>query len=148
MAYDDLLIQIVDEDDKPVRGASIDEAQQQGLIHRIARVMIEDSEGNVLLQKRRENKRTYPGCWDNSAAGHVDEGETYETAATRELAEEMGITGFPLEEVSYYRTNRSFQGRKLNRFNKIYKAVIPAHTSITIEPEEVAEAKWLTQDGR
>jgi len=30
--------------------------------------------------------------WDSSAAGHLDTGEDYETAARRELEEELGIT--------------------------------------------------------
>jgi 16S rRNA (adenine1518-N6/adenine1519-N6)-dimethyltransferase len=30
--------------------------------------------------------------WDSSAAGHVDSGEEYDNAATRELGEELGVT--------------------------------------------------------
>jgi 16S rRNA (adenine1518-N6/adenine1519-N6)-dimethyltransferase len=36
--------------------------------------------------------------WDSSAAGHVNAGESYETAAARELQEELGIKA-PLEKV-------------------------------------------------
>ena len=43
-------IQIVDEKDQPLRGGTLDEVQLGGLWHRIARVMVSDTQGNVLLQ--------------------------------------------------------------------------------------------------
>jgi 16S rRNA (adenine1518-N6/adenine1519-N6)-dimethyltransferase len=43
------------------------------------------------LQKRSIWKDRNPGIWDSSAAGHVDSGEDYLTAARRELREELGI---------------------------------------------------------
>lgn len=47
---------------------------------------------DVLLQKRSEQKDAYPGCYDISAAGHVQAGGDYESSALRELKEELGIT--------------------------------------------------------
>ncbi len=56
----------------------------------------------MLLQKRSAHVRSGAGKWDDSVAGHVDEGETYLEAATRELAEEIGVVNTDLEEVGYY----------------------------------------------
>lgn len=137
-------IQIVDDKDQPVGSATVFEAQDQGLYHRIARVMIEDPRRRVLLQKRQATKLTYPDCWDNSASGHVDFGETYEQAAARELYEEMGIKGFPLMETKYYQTEHVFNGLVLRRFNKLYTTTVPAETPIMIQDEEVSEAAWFT----
>ncbi len=50
-----------------------------------------DGRIDVLLQKRSRNKDSYPGCYDISSAGHIPAGEEYETAALRELREELGI---------------------------------------------------------
>ena len=143
---DRIPIQIVDKNDRPTGAASIDEARQKGLIHRIVRVMVEDAEGRILLQKRNATRDTYPNCWDNSAAGHVDEGESYEQAAVRELREEIGIKGFPLEEIGAYRTNRVHNGLTLNRFNRVYKVTVPNGTAFKIQEEEVAAAKWFSAD--
>src|SRR5580765_8819639 len=129
-------IQIVDENDQPTGSATKEEAWQGGLYHRIVRVMVEDEAGNILLQKRTETKETYPGCWDNSAAGHVDAGEDYETAALRELAEELGITGYSLIEQRYYQTHGKHLGKKLNRFNKIFSVTVPHDTKFDLQVAE------------
>lgn len=140
------LIQIVDEHDQPIEASTMDDAQKNGKIHRIVRVMVEDPNGNILLQRRAETMTLYPGRWDCSAAGHVDQGEDYLAAAKRELAEEVGIAGAELNELGYYRTHGSFEGRQLNRFNKAYKAVVPSETKLSLQAEEVAATKWFTPD--
>ncbi len=137
-------IQIVDEQDRPIGGASIDEAREKGLYHRIARIMVEDNQGRVLLQFRNNKVVAYPNCWDNSAAGHVDEGETYEQAAYRELDEEIGLRNVQLEEVGTYISHQTNGDQQTNRFNKVYKAQVSDDTVFLLQPEEVAEVKWFT----
>ena len=46
---------------------------------------------NVLLQKRAATKKTWPGHYDISAAGHIDAGETAIESAVREAKEELGV---------------------------------------------------------
>lgn len=48
------------------------------------------SEIEVLLQKRATTKKTWPGYYDISAAGHIDAGETPVESAVREAKEELG----------------------------------------------------------
>jgi isopentenyldiphosphate isomerase len=138
------LITIVDENDQPAGAATMNEAHQKGLIHRIVRVMVEDGQGNLLLQKRVPDATLYPGCWDNSSAGHVDEGESYEVAARRELKEEIGVDDVVLAELGYYQTHGRYKERILNRFTKTYKTVLPADTRFRLQPEEVAAVQWFT----
>jgi 8-oxo-dGTP pyrophosphatase MutT (NUDIX family) len=38
------------------------------------------------------DKDIQPGKWDTAVGGHLDAGESFESAALRELAEELGIT--------------------------------------------------------
>jgi len=136
----------VNEHDEPVGVASIKEAQEKGLIHRIARVMVEDKAGNVLLQKRVLNSSLFPGRWDNSAAGHVDAGESYHQAAERELSEEIGLKGVKLKEIGYYHHKSSFEDRKLDRFCRVYKVTVSPDQKFDLQPEEVSEVRWFTQD--
>lgn len=63
----------------------------QGLWHRSSHIWIYNSQGEILLQKRAKDKGRHPGKWDISTAGHVALGEDYDTAALRELREELGL---------------------------------------------------------
>lgn len=136
---------IVDENDNPIGEEDLRVAQQQGHIVRIARVMVEDDSGRILLQKRSTNMRVYPNCWDNSAAGHVDVGEDYLGAAKREMQEEVGITGKELTEIGAYFTDEQYEDLRLRRFNKVYKTKA-TDKDITIDPSEVSEVKWFSLD--
>ena len=53
--------------------------------------LVDPSNSTVLLQKRSEEKDTFPGRWDISAAGHVGCRTTVVEAARAELAEELGV---------------------------------------------------------
>lgn len=139
-------IAVVDENDKPIGEFAQEEVWGKGLLHRIVRIMVEDEQGRILLQKRSMEVDTFPGCWDHSAAGHVDAGEDYEEAAKRELEEELGISNATLHKVAVYRTNNTFKGRKLNRFNALYKATIDSTAALDLQESEVSDAKWFTLD--
>lgn len=138
------LIQVVDDDDKPVRGATKQEVWEKGLRHRIVRLVVEDKNGNVLLQKRTPTMQLWPGRWDNSASGHVDNNEDYDQAIQRELQEELGLSGLPLQEVAYYQTNSTFEWRKLKRFIKIYRVVIDRDTKLSPGAGEISETRWFS----
>jgi len=62
------------------------------LIHRVVHVLVFNSRGNLLLQKRSHKKDISPGKWDTSVGGHVNPGESPFNAALRETREELGIT--------------------------------------------------------
>jgi isopentenyldiphosphate isomerase len=61
------------------------------LLHRVVHVLVFDAKNRLLLQKRSMAKRVAPGRWDTSVGGHVDCGESIETAMLREMREELGI---------------------------------------------------------
>lgn len=143
----DEIIQVVDKNDKPVGSSSKTEAWEKGLIRRLVRIMIEDKSGRILLQKRHPNKYPYPGRWDNSVAGHVDENETYLDAANRELAEELGLHNLKLEEVGKYYSEGRYEWRNLKGFVKVYKTTIDvSRQSLKLHPNEVTDTKWFTVD--
>lgn len=137
------LIQVVDKDDVPIGVATKEEAWKRGLAHRIVRIMLEDASGRLLLQKRSAQKDIYPGCWDHSAAGHVDAGEDYETAAYRELEEELGISNLFLEELGSYHSDYAQFGHRYDHFSRCYRSrydgIVPR-----LEAGKVEEVRWFT----
>lgn len=139
----DIPIQIVDEQDRPVGQATMEEACRRGLIHRVVRVMAENTRGELLLQKRVPSKQLFPNAWDNSAAGYVDAGETYLTAALRETWEELGLKDVTLTEIGSYYTDATWKHYRLKKFTKVYKTQLE-ELPTNLDSGEVAEVGWFS----
>jgi isopentenyl-diphosphate delta-isomerase len=65
--------------------------QGQGTLHRAFSVFIFNDQGELLLQRRSEQKRLWPLYWSNSCCSHPRQGEQIEQAAFRRIVEELGI---------------------------------------------------------
>lgn len=88
----DELIDILDsEGNLTGQTAMKSEAHIKGLFHQTVHIWFYTSDGKVLLQQRGKNKDTHPLLWDVSVAGHIGVGEEVETAAIREVEEEIGL---------------------------------------------------------
>ena len=75
------ILDIVDKNGIPT-GKTVDRetAHAQGIPHRTSHVWIVRRKGKklqVLLQKRSEQKDSYPGCYDISSAGHIPAGVNF-----------------------------------------------------------------------
>ena len=140
------LIQTVDEHDRPVGSATKAEAWEKGLLHRVVRVMVANNKGELLLQHRTPTKDIYPNCWDNSCAGHVDAGEDYDQAVQREVSEELGWPDLALKHVGDYRSSLVWEGRKFNRFTRVYSA---HHDELPTKHEagKIDGFKWMPLAG-
>jgi isopentenyl-diphosphate delta-isomerase len=82
---------LVDRDDREVGVASKLDAHRQGLLHRAFSVLVFDSSGDMLLQRRAAVKYHSAGLWSNSCCGHPRRGEDLRSAAERRLREELGL---------------------------------------------------------
>jgi isopentenyl-diphosphate delta-isomerase type 1 len=92
------MLEVVDEQDHVIGLAARAEIHENRWTHRAVHIFVFNSRGEVYVQRRSGSKDRFPGVLDSSAAGHVDPGEGYEQAATRELHEELGINAH-IEEV-------------------------------------------------
>lgn len=132
----------VDADDNVIGAGSRRDAAQKGIIHRISRVFIFNSDGEMLIQKRSPHVSAFPNRWDDSAAGHVDEGEEYLEAALRELREEVGIAGIPLVEIGKHYSEITEEMPLRKRFNMLYEGRYDG--PIQFDPQEVSEVRWIS----
>lgn len=87
---------VVDERDQIIDRRPRTEVHASALRHRAVHILVFNDQNQLFLQKRSMQKDLNKGLWDTSAAGHVDDGETYDSCAPRELREELGI-GAPLQ---------------------------------------------------
>ena len=134
---------IVDEKDQIIGSEEKLAARKKGLIRRVSRILLFNDQGEFLIHKRA------PGIslgnrWNQSASGHVDEGESYEQAAYRELEEELGLADIKLEEVDYFYNEETATGRRSSKFNKVYRGL---HNDQPINPDskEISEIKWINR---
>ena len=84
-------VQLVDENDTPCGLIEKIEAHKKGLLHRAISVLLFNSRGEVLLQKRALHKYHSPGLWTNTCCSHPYPEENTNDAAERRLWEEMNI---------------------------------------------------------
>ncbi len=89
-------VQIVDRQNRPVEVVPRHIMRQRRLIHRASYILVFNRAGELFVQKRTMGKDIYPGYLDVAAGGVVLAGESYEDAAARELAEELGVRGVEL----------------------------------------------------
>jgi isopentenyl-diphosphate delta-isomerase len=81
----------VDKDDQIIGLVPKLQAHQEGLLHRAVSVLIFNSKGEWLLQKRAHHKYHSGGLWSNSCCSHPFPDEEVKDAAERRLREEMGL---------------------------------------------------------
>ena len=132
---------------------SREEAHRKGVLHRSVHVwVIREEEGRteVLLQKRSEEKESFPGMYDTSSAGHVSAGEEALSSALRELSEELGITAV-LEQLRdlgtvHIQYEKMFHGRlyRDNELAEVYVYSEPVELGrLVLQSSEVSEVRWF-----
>lgn len=100
-----------------------------------------NSVNSMLIQRRRETKDRYPGCWDVSAGGFVSTGEESPDAAVRELYEELGLI-LPKDSLVFVRCEPF--GKVLDDFYNVY---LDADISeLSLQESEVLDAAWAGRD--
>ena len=110
------------------------------LIHRVAHVLVSRSDGALFLQLRSPDKDVQPGKWDTSVGGHVDAGESYDEAARREMAEELGIEESPIEAIYRYLHRNAFESEMVTTFRTVWDGPIKT------DPIEITAGRFWTLD--
>ena len=83
---------LVDGDDKEIGFLSKAECHDgAGVLHRAFSLFLFNDKGELLLQKRSESKRLWPGFWSNSCCSHPRRGESMHVATQRRLLDELNI---------------------------------------------------------
>lgn len=138
-------VAVVNSSDEVIGAMSREEAKEKGLAVRIVGIILFRKNGNVVLHKIAANKAYCPMKWTVSAAGHVDAGESYELAAQRELCEELGVCGVPLNCLNSYDAfyhEGKFKGR-VKIFFRTYKVVFDG--KLSPDPKEIAEVREFSR---
>jgi isopentenyldiphosphate isomerase len=146
------LIAVVDERNRFVRWESRAVVHRDRLPHRSIHVLVSDSAGNLIVQRRHRDKLTWPRTWDTSVAGHVELGDypdparpddgleaVYAAVAARELREELGVEA-ALEPLGVHGPEPGVH----YEFLALYRAV--SDGPYRLQPEEVEELRAVAPD--
>lgn len=82
---------LVDQNDQPIGTMEKLEAHEKGALHRDFSILVFNSSGDLMLQKRAAHKYHSGGLWTNTCCSHPRPGEALLAAAHRRLKEEMGF---------------------------------------------------------
>lgn len=140
---------LVDESDTPIGTMEKMEAHKKGLLHRAFSVLLIDTSGRLLLQKRAGDKYHSSGLWTNTCCSHPLPGEEVEEAARRRLLEEMGIDLQPTFSHNFIYRAEFDDGLIEHEFDHVFVGTFDGVP--VVNPREVAAWKfvdmaWLKED--
>lgn len=117
------------------------EAFVDGDYHLVVHVCIFNSKGEMLIQQRQPFKEGWPNMWDISVGGSAVQGDSSQTAAEREVFEELGIK-LDLQGIRPHFTMNFSRG-----FDDFYLVEKDIDLSeLSLQYEEVQNAKWATKN--
>ncbi|HOP40114.1 MAG TPA: NUDIX domain-containing protein [Geobacteraceae bacterium] len=108
-------------------------------LHPVVHVHVFNSEGKLLLQKRKLTKDIQPGKWDTSVGGHIQSGEALEDAIKREVLEEIGI---PIDLARLRTIGRYVFESEVER-EFVYSYTYTHDGPFRIQEEEIDEVSFL-----
>ena len=116
------------------RGAPL----KKGEYHLVVDVVVINTDGRVLIDRRSPQKRNCPNYWEFTS-GSVLAGEQSRQGALRELSEELGLQ---VDESSLQLLGST---RVDHRLVDTYMLIMPVDpANLSLQAEEVAEAKLVT----
>lgn len=121
-----------------------DTAHRQGVLHRAVSVFVFNTRGELLLQKRGQQKNHSAGLWTNTCCTHPRKGENPIVTARRRLAEEMGLK-CELNEVSSF-LYRCKVGNGLIEHEYDHVFVGSSDRDPSPNADEVADWAWIGTD--
>lgn len=148
------MLDVVDENGMPT-GEVVprEKAHAEGIRHRTSHVWLVRSRGGkiqILLQKRCENKDSWPGCYDISSAGHIPAGVDFIPSAIRELQEELGVKAAP-EELLFCGnrcicSDSKFHGQPFHdrQYSRVFALWRDREASdFVLQKEEIDSVRWM-----
>ncbi|MDO5096317.1 MAG: NUDIX domain-containing protein [Peptostreptococcaceae bacterium] len=112
---------------------------EQGDYHLVVHICVFNSKNEMLIQQRQANKIGFPNRWDFTAGGSATSGDTSQSAAERELFEEIGLRVDMQHKRPQLTINYDFG------FDDIYLIEQNVEIeSLILQKEEVQAVRWAS----
>ena len=134
----------VDASDRELGQVEKLQAHRTPVLHRAFSVFVLDDRGAMLLQRRAAGKYHSAGLWSNACCGHPRPGEPVLTAASRRLAEEMGIECALTAAGTVAYSIDVGGGLREDEFNHVLAGLFTGEARP--DPREVCDWQWMTAE--
>jgi isopentenyl-diphosphate delta-isomerase len=122
-------------------------AHQLGVLHLAISAFVFSPKGELLIQRRAEEKYHCAGLWANTCCSHPHWQEDIAACAHRRLEEELGIS-LPLQPIGQV-TYRADVGGGLIEHERVhmFKGMAdPASLVPNPDPKEIADLRWVPME--
>ncbi len=135
---------IVNEKDQKIRLEDKSKAHEgEGMLHRAISTFLFNEKGELLITKRSQYKKLWPGFWDATCCTHPMENETYIQSGERRLPQELGIS-CKLEYLTKFKYLAHY--KNIGSENEMCALLIGKCGKININPnpQEIEDFKWIS----
>ncbi|MFF0813703.1 NUDIX domain-containing protein [Rhodococcus sp. NPDC003318] len=144
-APSDEIVTVYDEVGTAIGTAPRSRVYAEGLWHASAGVLVRSGDGQrIYVHRRSPGKAVFGGMHDCLAGGVVDPGETPADTAVRELEEELGIRGAPLESLAKASWDGEWAGKPLRCH--LFAFECRWDGPIVHQPSEIVDGWWWTDE--
>lgn len=149
---------LVDENDNIIGPASkLDTHKNEGALHRAFSVLLFNSKGELLLQRRALDKITFPGIWANSCCSHplycdeeMDSKNGTFVAAIRKLNQELGIDTSEIRASDFSKIGRFHYKARMNsewvEHELDHVICLYMDVEMNLNMNEVHEIAWVSEN--
>jgi isopentenyl-diphosphate delta-isomerase len=137
------LVVLVDEKNNEIGTAAKETVHSDHTpLHRGFSLFLFNNNQELLLTRRADTKKTFPGVWTNTVCGHPAPGEDVVDAAKRRLKDELGLTVKTIKVISPYQYSCTDKNGIME--NEICPILVGhANKDPNPIPDEVSAWKWM-----
>jgi len=135
---------LVDEFDHAVGTMEKMEAHRLGVLHRAFSVVVRNSRGELLLQKRAVSKYHSGGLWTNTCCSHPSPSASIEDAVRQRVLFEMGIDVNPVFAFKFIYRAELDHGLTEHELDYVFTALFDGEPNAN--PAEVEDWKFISMD--
>lgn len=137
---------LVDIFNKPIGEMDKHSAHQKPILHRAFSVFLKNKKGEILIQKRADNKYHSGGLWANACCSHPEDADKSIIQSAKErLNEELNINGVELKELFSFVYLAKYND---NLFEYEHDTVLIGEFNgeIILNIDEASEYRWISPE--
>lgn len=117
-----------------------------GSLHRAFSILLFNTKGEMLIQKRHRSKHLWGDYWSNSCCSHPRKGETMEFATRRRLREELGLQK-PIELIYTYKFQYRAEYLDIGSENELcYVYIGIVEEAPKVNENEISDYRFIALD--